>query len=144
MPWHVAKSIDILMFSNHVLFLFSDWVSHWGISHFNVCRDCFSLVGGRSYYKRNSTEFLIEFQVLEEFSKFSTFNKLGWDLIFFKWARYQMSCGFLVGFQKTRTQSRTRDGCHVSTLQVATWYLKIILLVDLKVNLRFYLQDKLS
>ena len=46
------------------------------------CINCFSWAGDSSCYKWNFAEFSIEFQVLEEFSKFSTFSKLDWDLTF--------------------------------------------------------------
>ena len=43
---------------------------------------CFFLVRGRSHYKRNSAEFLVEFQWLGKHTKFSLFNRLGWGPVF--------------------------------------------------------------
>ena len=60
----------------------------------------FFLGEDKSYFRRNSAKFLVEFQMLENFL----------SLI------YQMSCGLLIGFQETETHSRARDGCHMSTL----------------------------
>ena len=83
---------------------FYTWVSHWGIDVIEyLCIWMVSLKRGRSYYKRNSTEFLIEFQILGKFRKFCTSNRLGWSSIFQTGYGTRCLTGSWLDFKKLRT-----------------------------------------
>ena len=64
-------------------------------------------------YKWNSIEFSIDFRELKNLGIMS----LGWVFVFQTGYHIIMLCEFLVGFWETRSHSRTRDGCHVSTFK---------------------------
>ena len=48
-----------------------------------ICK-CFSWVGGRSYIRWNFVEFLVEFQVLENFLRFNISIRFGFSFFFKK------------------------------------------------------------
>ena len=79
------------------------------------------MAGGKTFFKRNSTEILIEFLELKYFLKFRSYDRSGKVSVYLNGLSYQMSCGILVEFWETKTHSKTRNGCHMSTLWVGAW-----------------------
>ena len=75
----------------------------------------FSLV-----YKQNFVEFSVDFRELGYFRNLLS-NRLGVEIFIFQTGcDILLPCGFLTRFRKTGTDSKTRNGCHVSTLRVKT------------------------
>ena len=81
-PRHGVKSVDISSCFKYVLYFFClsiplrDWCD-WICMYINVF-----MAMGWSHYKRNFTEFSVEFQVLGKFLKFIMSNRLDRDPVF--------------------------------------------------------------
>ena len=92
------------------------------IPYWDLCKLFYKLhflgMGFSLAYKRNSVEFSVDFRELGYFKNL-LLNSLGVKILVF-----QMGCdilmpyGFLIGFQETRTYSRTYGSCYMSTLRV--------------------------
>ena len=88
---------------------------------------CFSWVGSRLCFKRNSVEILVEFQMLEYFLKFRVHDRSGWVSVFSNVLEYQMPYKPLIEFLKTETHSRVHSDCHVLTFSSRGVTVKIII-----------------
>ena len=86
---------------------FMDIVLNWIIN-------CVFYKGLGSFYRQNSTEFSIDFRVLQYFRIVCSLDRVG-ILIFQIGCNIRMPYGFLVSFREIETHSRTHDDCHVST-----------------------------
>ena len=84
-----------------------------------IFMNCIFLDRGFSpVYRRNSVEFSIDFRELGYFRNHLPYS---WESRFSFFKRVMVSClpcEILNEFRETGTQSRSRDGCHVSAFRV--------------------------